>query len=362
MKKLISAVLAIVLMSSGLCFAADTGTATANSVSVSLDTIGQIWTDHSADYAKIKSDLAIAKATYDKLSGAADELTDVVMYDSTGLLYSQYASLSNSRDQAKCAYDVAAVQYSQKIENAVLAAKLAFLTCWQDGLNMEATQANLTQKQTQLKNYADGLGKGYISQKTYDTLESTVNDLKNALAGLQTKKDADTITLKSKLGLHSDASLNFTFPELNESVFSALMKIDEDADLEAMLANSVNLKALQITYDSMAYLTHNYATKAQIAGAKLSIETARTNLETSFTLLFRSLMRQYEDLQSGYRDLSNEKDKLGKMQGQVDRGFVSALALSNLTLEYSSMEAAVKGKESALYGVYLSYLNTVAGN
>ncbi len=361
MKKLISAVLAVALLSSGLCFAADTGTSS-GSVAVSLDTIAQLWTDHSPDYAKIKSDLAIAKSASDKLTDAADELTNVVMYDSTGMLYSQYASLCNSRDQAKCAYDVASVQYNQKIDNAVLAARQAFLTCWQDELNMEATKASISQKQTQLQNYADGLKKGYISQKTYDALECAVGDLQNALAGLETKKDADEITLKSKLGLNADASLEFTFPELNESVFSGLMKRDEDAGLASMLANSVNLKALQITCDSMSYPNHNYATKAQIAGAKLNLETARTNLQTSFSLLYRNLDRQYEDLQNSYRDLSVEKDKLDKLQGQYDRGFVSALALSNLKLEYSSMEASVKGKESALYSAYLAYLNTVAGN
>ncbi len=124
------------------------------------------------EYLKIKSDLSIAKSSYNKLSDSADDMQQAVFYDSTGLLYAMYSSIASSVDQAKLAYDLATLQCNQKIQNAVLAAKQAFLTCRQDELNLKSLKASLEQKQAQLGRYADGVSKGYISQKTYDALKA----------------------------------------------------------------------------------------------------------------------------------------------------------------------------------------------
>ena len=178
---------------------------------------------------------------------------------------------------------------------------------------------------------------------------------------LETKYANDVITLKTKLGIDSDAVPDYAYPALDEASFSALMSgIDHDADFEKLMQNSVNIKALQITYDSMS--SHNYATDSQAQGAKLSLDASKSNTGSGFELLFNSLTGQYSDLQNSYRSLAVEKDKLDKAQAQFDRGFISALALSNVQLEYLSAQTAVEVKESVLYGTYLTYCNMVAGN
>lgn len=364
MKRILSFALVTALLSSGACFAADTGGPSdgGGAVSVSIDAIEQIWTDHSPELLKIKSDLASAKKMSDQLSDAADNLSDAVLIDTTGLLDFQFASLESSLEQAKCAYDIAAVQYDRKIQNALLSAKQAFITCWQDELNLTVTQAALSQKQAQLDHYAVGLTRGFLSQKTYDDLQSTAYDLQNNLSGLKTKLDADEITLKSKLGLDLDAALHYTYPDLNADAIGKLMDIDPDADLAKLLSGSVNIKVLQITYDSMSFPSHTYANSSQIHGAYLDLQTAKANTEENFTILYNNLIGQYSDLKNSYRNLADQKDELDRMQEKYDMGYVSGLALSDLKLAYSSMEAAVALKESAVYGTYLSYVNMVAGN
>lgn len=361
MKKLISVLLASALLSSGACFAVDTSSGT-DAAALSLDNIGQVWTDNSPEYLKINSDLKIAKASYDKLSDASDALSVAALLDSTGLYMYQASSVASSLGQAELNYDIAAAQYDQKIQNGILAAKQAMLTCRQDELNLGTLRSSLEQKQNQLNRYAEGVSKGYISQKVYDTLQSAVYDLQNSLTGLETKRDADFLTLKTKLGLRPDAELTFTWPDLSGDAFQALEMLDPGADLASMLSNSINLKVLQITYDSYSVPSHTYVTGAQLSGVKLSLETSETTAEAGYKTLYQSLMTQYADLQSSRRDLLDEKDKLDKLQGQYDLGYVSRLALDSLTLEYSSMAASVEVKECALYSAYLAYLNTVAGN
>lgn len=362
MKKILSVALALALLSSGVCYAADAGASEpGDAVSVSLDNMEQLWTDHSPEYAKINSDLKIAKKTFDKLTDANDAMVDAAMYDSTGILFYQAASLSSSRDQAKCAYDVAVAQYDQKIQNAVLAAKQAFLACWQDEWNLSSLQANLARQQARLERFAEGVSNGYLSRKSYDDLKAAVNDLQNSLSGLQTRKTADELTLKSKLGVDADARLAFSYTALSRETFAPIMELDQEEDLAAMLSDSITLKVLQITYDSMNYPSHTYANGAQIDGAKLNLETTRTDLKNGFILLYQDLMNQYADLQDSYRDLERENDKLERTRGQFEKGYVSSSALTDMELEYASVLATVKVRESALYGAYLSYLNRKAG-
>ncbi len=229
MKKLISALLAAALLSSGACFAADTSDS--SKAALSLDSVGQVWTDHSPEYLKISSDLKIAKAAYDKLSDASDALSSAALYDTTGFYMYQASSAAGSLGQAELNYDIAAAQYDQKVANGILAAKQALLTCRQDELNLGALRSSLSQKQAQLGRYAEGVSRGYLSQKAYDTLQSAVYDLQNSLTGLETTRDADLTALKTKLGLSQDTALAFTWPALSGETFQALDALDPDADL-----------------------------------------------------------------------------------------------------------------------------------
>lgn len=361
MKKLIAAVLAAALMSTGLCFAADAELSQSNDpVLISLDTIEQIWRENSPELKKLDSTLAVSKRTYDRLKDSVDDLVDAALYDVT--MYMQYKSLQNSRDQAECAYEVAVVQREQSIQNDILAAKQDFLTCWQDELNLEALRDTLSRQQARLDSFSEGLSRGYLSQSSYDNLKDEADGLQNKLDGLQAKAEADEITLKAKLGLDTGSPTEYRYPELNGDSFASLVALDPEADQAEMLENSVSLKALQITYDSMKSPKHFYATTQQIADAKLNLSMARRNLETGYTLLSQSLTSQYEDLQNSYTSLDREKEKLDRLQSQYDRGLVSAQVLSSLNSEYISLKCSVQVKESSLYGIYLSYLNMVAGN
>ena len=359
MKRFLAAALLLTLLSTGVCYGVNltsTATAESNTVSVSLDTIQQLWMDHSLDYAKLQSDLAVSKKTYSEVSKSLDRA------DENGL-DSLLNSLLNSRDQAKLAYDVASAQYDQKVQNGILSAKTAFLTCWQDQLNLDTARKTLAQKQDQLSRDTEALRRGYLSQNTYDTLKDAADELQNTVNSLSTKQDLDETALKTKLGLSLDDTIIYIFPDLSREVFADLMaKVDPSADFTALQANSVNLKVLLITADSLSVYIRSYANSAQVDNAKLNLKNAQDTLQASFTAQYQSLINQYTDLQNEYRKLSVEKDQLDKTQKQFDKGYVSTLALSNLNLEYSSMETGVKVKESALYSAYLSYLNMVAGN
>jgi len=363
MKKFISAVLIVALMSPGLSAAAETSTTSGSNdtVSVSLNTIEQIWTKSSPDLTKINNDLEVSKTTYDYLKYTNDIISSNVLIDSTGFLSYEKATIQNSLGQAKIAYDIANTQYNAKIQNAILSAKQTFIACWQDELNISVSQASLSQKQKQLLNYSDGLSKGYISQKNYADLKNSVDNLQNTVNSLNTKLIADEDTLKMKLGLDLNTNPKFTYPNLNEDVMGGLMTMDQAADLKTLLTNSVNIKVLEITYNDMNSYSVS-STSAQFIAAYQNIATARTNTETSFTISYNNLLNQYSDLKNSYQNLAEEKDTLDKTQQKYSRGFVSALALSNINLEYTSMEAALKVKESSVYSTFLSYMNMVAGN
>jgi hypothetical protein len=354
LKRLIAFVLVLAVVSSGVCFAADlTQDSTGAAIQVSMDTIEQIWNQYSSELSKIKSDMSISRRAYKDMDAALDRANARMDSSITVLI---------SYDQAKLAYDVAAIQYDSKIQNAVLGVKKAFLIFWQDQLNLEYTTEKLAQKQTQLNKYADGVNQGYLSQKAYDDLENTVEELTNSIESLKLKVETDETTLKTKLGLPQESRLEYTYPTLNESVFETLLTIDKEADLKALQNNSVNLKVLQTTYESLSRYTRSYANGSQVDGAELNLKTAQENLPASFGVQYQQLINQYQDLQNEYRKLDLQKEKLYKVQQQYEKGFLSALALSNQKLEYTLTESGVKVKESALYGTFLSYLNMVAGN
>ncbi|MDF2838698.1 MAG: hypothetical protein K0S60_401 [Evtepia sp.] len=354
MKRFLVTFMLLTVLSSGSCYAANLNSSLPESkMQVSLDKMEQIWTNHSPDLSKIENDLNSSRKAYDNLDYALDKANDRM--DAS-------VSFLNGRDQAKLAYDVASAQYNQRIQNSILATKQDFLTIWQDQLNLDYAKENLDQKQAQLSKNADGLGKGYLSQKTFDEMKNTVDELQNSVSNLRMKLETDQTTLKTKLGLDQNTKLEYTYPTLDEGVFKKLMSIDPKADFAALQKNSVNLKVLKITYDSLSLYTRSYANGIQVEGAELNLKTAQNNLPANFSTQYQHLINQYDDLSNEYRKLALEKEKLYRVQKQCEMGFVSSLTLSNLKLEYYLMESGVKVKESALYGSYLSYLNMVAGN
>lgn len=356
MKRILAFSLVLALLSSGFCFAATpTTTETSEPVSVSLDTIESLWTKQSPELAKLKSELAISRRSYHDLSDSmekADENNN----------FAALNSLLSGRDQAKLAYDVATLQYDQKVKNAILSAKEAFLLCWQDQLNLASAKAKLAQKQDQLQRNAQGVQSGYLSQKSYDDLKNTVDDLNSNVTALKTKFETDETTLKTKLGLKLNANLVYTYPDLNETVFQSLMNINPETDLAAMQANSVNLKVLQVTQESLQRYIRSYTNGTQVEGALVNLETAKKNLPASYTAQYQRMISQYQDLQNEYRKLGIQKDKLDKTQKQFEKGFVSSLTLSNTKLDLSAQDTVVKLKECSLYDTYLVYTNMVSGN
>jgi len=128
LKRLIASVLVLAVVSSGLCFAADLTQDSTGAIQVSMDTIEQIWNQYSPDLSKIKIDLSISRRAYKDMDTSLDRANERM--DSSMTVLSGY-------DQAKLAYDVASIQYDQKIQNAVLGVKKAFLSFWQDQLNLE---------------------------------------------------------------------------------------------------------------------------------------------------------------------------------------------------------------------------------
>lgn len=352
MKRLIAATLVFAVLSSGLCYAANP-TQTGSTIQVSLDTIENVWTNHSPDLAKIKSDLSISRRAFEDMEDALDRAND--------RMDSSMATL-NSHDQAKLAYDIASAQCTQKVKNAILDTKKSFLCFWQDQLNLNYTVAKLSQKQDQLTKYSGALKQGYLSQKTYDELENAVIDLETSIDSLRLKVMMDESTLKTKLGLSQDSKLEYIYPALSEEMFITLMKMDPKADLESLQKNSVNLKVLQLTYESLLRYTRSYANGYQVEGAELNLKTAQENLPINYSVQYQQLINQYKDLQNDYRKVELQKQKLSKVHKQYDKGFASAVSLANLELEYSLAESGVKVKESVLYSNYLSYLNMVSGN
>lgn len=354
LKRLIVAFMLLSVFSSGLCYATGVNSSSDTSkVQVSLENIEQIWTDQSPDLSKIRNDLSISRKAYDDFDHALDKANDRM--DAS-------LSILNSRDQAKLSYDLASAQYNQKIQNSILATKQVFLSIWQDQLNTDYTAANLAQKKSQLLKNEDAFLKGYLSRKDYDDLKSTVDELQNSLSSLQIKLLNDETTLKMKLGISQNTKLEYIFPALNESQFKKLMTVDKEADLASLQKNSINLKVLNITYESLARYTRSYANGYQVDGAEQNLKTAQDNLPANFETLYQNLINQYHDLINDYRKLSLETEKLYKMQKQNEMGYVSSLSLSNLKLECYLMETGVKLKECTFYGTYLSYLNMVAGN
>lgn len=356
MKRILAFSLVLAVLSSGFCFAAAPKTTqTSEPVPISLDTIESLWTKQSPELTKLKSELAISRRSYDDLSDSmerADENNN----------YATLNSLLSGRDQAKLAYDVATLQYDQKVKNAILSAKEAFLLCWQDQLNLASAKAKLAQKQDQLQRNAQGVQNGYLSQKSYDDLKNAVDDLKNNVTTLKTKFETDEATLKTKLGLNLNANIVYTYPDLNEMAFQSLMNVNPETDLAAMQTNSVNLKVLQVTHDSLQRYIRSYTNGTQVEGALVNLETAKKNLPANYTAQYQRMISQYQDLQNEYRKLGIQKDKLDKTQKQFEMGFVSSLALSNAKLDLSTQETVVKLKECSLYDTYLIYTNMVSGN
>lgn len=310
---------------------------------------------HSPDYAKLKGDLFLSASNFNDSSNALDRASDtdnITLQD----------ALFNRRDQAKFSYDVAAAQKDATIENAVLSAKQTVLLCIQDQWNLASASEKLTQKQAQLKKNGTGVQRGYLSSKAYTDLKNSVDELQNAVNSLRNKLNTDETTLKSKLGLELNARLQYTYPELSQELFASLMKIDPATDLKTMQSNSVTLKVLQLNTDSLQRYTRSYASSYQVSSAQLSLDTAKANLPSIYTAQYQRLSTQYQDLQNEYRKLSVEKDKLAKLEKQYEKGYLSALALSNAKLDLSSLISSVKVKECALYDTYLSYINMVAGN
>lgn len=353
MKRLIALGMVLFLFSSGLCVAA--GSNAEDPVQISLDNLKELWMKHSPDYAKLKGDLFIAS---DSLRDVSDAMDRADASNNVSLLN----ALFNSRDQAKLAYDVAAAQKNAKIENAVLWVKQTFFLCWQDQLNLTFASEKLAQKREQLNKNGNGVQTGYLSQKAYQDLKNSVDDLQNTVQTLRNKLNIDETTLKSKLGLPLNATLQYTYPELNQEFFETRMKLDPSADLKTMQANSVTLKVLLLTRDSLEIYKRSYANSNQVASAQLSLDTAKATLPSTYTAQYQRLMQQYQDLQNEYRRLDVEKDRISKLQKQLEKGYISPLAFSNAKLDYACLETAVKVKACSLYDTYLSYTNMVAGN
>jgi len=356
MKKIFSGLLVLSLLGSGLCLAADQETASQATTNVSLDSIEEIWTANSQDLTKYQSTLTVSKSTYEDLVDDTEDMIDLAMEG----YYSTYNTLRNSRDEAEMGYEIAQLQYEQKIQTALLEAKKAFLTCWQDELSVESTQESLTQKQSQLNGYATLLQQGYISQNQYDNLKQSVDNIQDTLDGLAIQQETDLITLKVKLGLDTSGTVVLTYPELTADDMEQLMKIDYSSDLETFMANSVDLKILQITYDKKK--EYHFSTKIERQDAALDLEMAKTSLPDSFKITYNSLMSQYSDLKTSYTSLSNQKDSLDQTQTQFALGVGTSMDYVDAGLSYVSAQAQVQEKEISLYSTYLTYLNAVAGN
>jgi outer membrane protein TolC len=356
MKKLFSMLLVLYLLGSGVCIAADTK-AVQNPTVISMDNIGQIWMDKSQDLIKYKSELTLAEDTLDDLSDDVDKMTDAPF---GSIDMSTYNSLWNNRDQADLSNQLAKERYQQNIQNAQLAAKKVFLACWQDEVNVNATKSSLVLKENQLKGYEVLLMQGYISQYQYNDMKTSVESLKENLENLKLQQVTDQVLLKSKLGLNIDSDVALTYPELSKEGIAKLMEIDYSADLVVYMKNSINLKVLQLTYESKE--NKPYASYAQGQDAKVDLELAKTSLPNNLKLAYNNLMVQYKDLKNSYTTLSHEKDNYNKSHSKYVLGVSSFMDSANAELSYVSVEAQVKGKEISLYNTYLAYLNMVAGN
>jgi hypothetical protein len=355
LKRFFTAILVLtMLLSCASPASAETGSA-GTALTISLETIEQQWLERSPEYTKINYDLALAEEIYTDLYDSCDLMGDHL----SAANFSTYQTLMNSRDKAKCALDIAKAQYDANVQNGILAAERAFLACWQDDLNVALAQQNLDIKNNQLLNNAVALQNGYISQETYDNLKSAVDGLQNSLSALSAKQASSRTALKLKLGIDFEREIVLSYPEFNKDFFEKLIVTDFESDLISVGENSVAIKSLQISYDSMT--KYSYANYNQKKEASLSLNNAKIALEPNFVLMHRNLLNQYNDLLTAFSGFELEKDKLAKFKKQYEQGYVSSLVLSNIKLEYASMEASLAGKKAALYLTWLSYKNTVSG-
>lgn len=360
MKRFIVILMTLCLLGSSICFAAGSEeTSDDTAIAVSLDTIEQVWKDHSPEYLKINSDLDISKTTMDDLQDSYDDLNDYVFYDTTGLLWSQHSTLRDSLAKAKCAYATAQAQYQQKIEGKILTAKQALLTCRQDDLNVALVQEQLSEKQQELKNKAVSLQKNYISQSTYDDLAQTVSDLESTLDSLETQRQTDLLTLKADLGLDSDQAVQLTYPTFTEDELDGYMELNLETDLSEMLEASVDVQVKQITVDSMK--ANAYDTDEDMEGARLALDKAKTDAETNMRLKYQSLESLYSALKTSRSDRDQAKTDLDSEKKKLSSGYSSSYAVSQLQLSYDADASTVAGKELTFYSAYLSYLNMKAG-
>lgn len=324
-------------------------------LTLSLEGVEQQWLERSPDYVKINSDLALADETYTDLFDAAKLMGEHLNASN----FPDYNTLMNTRDRAKCAFDIAKVQYDSIVQNGIFSAKKAFLVCYQDDLNISIAKQNLEIKKAQLTNYAVALQNGYISQSLYDSLKSAVDGLQNSLTALSTKREADYNTLRLKLGIDLETNLVLKSPDFGKASFDAIITIDFESDLKFVKENSVAIKVLTITRDSMA--SGNYANHNQKLQADLNLKNAKTALEPNFTLTYQNLQNQYTELLTAYSNFDTQKDKYENIKKQFAQGYISSLALSNASLDFSNSQATLFGKEAAMYLSYFSYKNAALG-
>lgn len=367
MKRIISAILSLLILGTCTCLATNTSTSsseTGTSVSaVSLDNIESILTSNSLDIKKINSDLDSAKETYRTLYDEVTDLNDVPLeYISSSELSSfltEHSTLTKSCYKAECAYEVAQAEYNQEIQSVFLSAKQQFLSCILDSENLSLAKRKLTLEQTDLTNMATALSKGFASQSDYDTLSTQVSDLTTSVSNLTSQQQTDLLKLKSMLGMDASAQISLTAPSFSESDFKDIPSVDYSADKTLMLQNSALIKANQITYDSMN--TKKYAASYEIAAQKIALEKSETSAADNFQAAYSSLVSKYQSLQASYTDLKNEENKLANETKEYNYKLSSSRAMSNMQLEYDTAQFTVQSNEYSLYSTYLSYQNMKLG-
>ncbi len=367
MKKLIvSLLIGAMLLTLPVCAAGTAQTAVTNpdgtkTVTVSLDTIEGIMTDYSPTLRKIVKDRDAAESNYRKMKENMDDLQEIIQdapstaegWAMAAQASKQYESLENSYRQVQLARDTAKEQYRLNVSQQVNTVKQQYLTYSLDQSKLSNLTAQEAAQRQTLTNATSLLARGYVSQKTYDSMVQTTESLGDTLRTQQTVVDGGGRSLRLALGAPESVKLVYAEPNLSQFDFNQIITLDPDKDTQSMLQNSVQLQNAKLTYES--YRDNDDVSASQAESAKIAWEQAVKAETERMKTLYQNLQDGYHTLLTARASVETQRVALVAAEAKYQRGYLSAKALTDLRNQTAAQETNLKAQEIALYGKLLTY-------
>lgn len=342
-KTFLAVLLAAAVSVSGIpAFAADAdNTVSANSITISLGTLDSLVRQYNTDALTLAKNLSIARKAYQDVKGDGDA----------------------GEEEGIHQYDVARATYESSMQQIIMNARQAYLTCWHDVSLQTTDQEKADRDAKLLTTAAQQRQNGYLSQKDYQTIADTATKSQQALQTQIAATSQAEQNLKAMFPVAADVSVKIIPPSDSDFDFSGISKIDYSPDKTKMLnANAQIIKAtLDYDYEKTEYDDYGLATDLQVDTAKLAIDQTTQAQTSAFLNLYNTVTSSYTVYQTEQQTVQRKEADLKVGTQKLAAGYLSQKDYDQESLDLMTAQNSLENDRNSLYISYLEYVGMTNG-